>query len=462
MRATNCRLGLLFSITFFAASIAVNNDKAADRTKKHFSLFSVVTFKNDECTSESSLTGGARQGTCYSTTECNDKNGMKSGNCASGFGVCCLFIENSGASATVQQNRTYLRNSEYPNVKAATAAETIAYTMQKMTSDICQIRLDFNAFVIAGPANTKENVPGTTSTSHCNADQMTLVQTGGDEMPIICGSITGEHLYVDLGMAAADTSVLQIKTYLIAAAPGATIANRIWDIKTSQIECYASYRAPQGCHRYFTQDYGKIISLNFLWVTGTTRTDQSATAGQNTGVELAGQKINTCIRRSKGMCCVEYQVCQTYAGIALTQTIGTLGTNLGTEGIYSEGWSIDTQTGPFVIDGTEDNVGMVDTQCSGDYVEVPSSWSGACNGMSSRVTINTRYCGARFGANFMASITIMAHGPVCDCSEPFNVRHHSDLSDDLGGTARVAQDDAQALIPHRGFCLDFTQQPCYF
>ena len=27
---------------------------------------------------------GARAGTCYSTTECSDKSGMASGNCASG------------------------------------------------------------------------------------------------------------------------------------------------------------------------------------------------------------------------------------------------------------------------------------------------------------------------------------------------------------------------------------------
>ena len=29
-------------------------------------------------------------GTCYSSWECDDKNGEASGNCASGFGRCCV------------------------------------------------------------------------------------------------------------------------------------------------------------------------------------------------------------------------------------------------------------------------------------------------------------------------------------------------------------------------------------
>ena len=49
------------------------------------SLFSVVHFKNKECTATSGLTG-----TCYSSTDCSDNGGTASGNCAAGFGVCCV------------------------------------------------------------------------------------------------------------------------------------------------------------------------------------------------------------------------------------------------------------------------------------------------------------------------------------------------------------------------------------
>merc|ERR1712141_835413 len=124
--------------------ILAAEDLSVDRTQKHFSLFSVVTFKNEECTSETTLTGGARKGTCYTTTECSDKSGLKSGNCASGFGVCCVFIDNGSATKTFTENRTHIRNSEYPSYATATAkANSIIYTIDKAQDDICQVRLDF-------------------------------------------------------------------------------------------------------------------------------------------------------------------------------------------------------------------------------------------------------------------------------------------------------------------------------
>ena len=49
------------------------------------SLFTIVSFKNDACTS---LTGN--NGTCYSSKDCIKQGGIRSGTCSSGFGVCCL------------------------------------------------------------------------------------------------------------------------------------------------------------------------------------------------------------------------------------------------------------------------------------------------------------------------------------------------------------------------------------
>ena len=54
---------------------------------KLFSLFSVVAFPNDECTTDTNSV----RGVCYSDDDCGTKGGTASGTCASGFGVCCLF-----------------------------------------------------------------------------------------------------------------------------------------------------------------------------------------------------------------------------------------------------------------------------------------------------------------------------------------------------------------------------------
>ena len=77
-----------------------------------FSLFSVVSFPNDACTSQSdnSMQGKCEQslpkiscflnkvrplsGVCYSQDDCSDKGGSADGNCANGFGVCCMIRYN--------------------------------------------------------------------------------------------------------------------------------------------------------------------------------------------------------------------------------------------------------------------------------------------------------------------------------------------------------------------------------
>ena len=55
-----------------------------------FSLFSVVTFPNKECTT---LMTPAMSGVCVTSEECQNSGNTiatASGNCASGFGVCCF------------------------------------------------------------------------------------------------------------------------------------------------------------------------------------------------------------------------------------------------------------------------------------------------------------------------------------------------------------------------------------
>ena len=53
-----------------------------------FSLFNIVSFPNEECTTKST---NEPKGTCMTLDECNGQGGTSSANCASGFGVCCYF-----------------------------------------------------------------------------------------------------------------------------------------------------------------------------------------------------------------------------------------------------------------------------------------------------------------------------------------------------------------------------------
>jgi len=451
-------MNYIFFTLAWVCVVAVKEEKLA----KHFSLFSVVTFGNEECTSSSSISGGATTGTCYSSTECSDKSGMASGNCANGFGVCCVFLNTAAASATITENRTRVRNSEFPSIATATTAQTMIYTVNKMKDDICQIRLDFGTFIIAGPSVTTENfaTKSTTTGSLCQ-DSLTLTTTDvstitSTNIGVLCGMLTGEHLYVDLSPTASDALTATLTT-LVSGTLTPAIAARVWDIKFSQIECHATYKAPDGCQRYFMGESGKLITMNFGRVTGATR----AANAQNAGVELGLHRIKSCIRRAAHACCVEYQLCTSYNGISLGDV--TAGVANAGNGIFSEAFIIDTDSTPWVIAIDDVNQGHVDAMCTGDYVEIPSSMSRTCGAMygSYLGTMNTRYCGSKFGANLAKSPAGTAGSTsVCDCSEPFSVTFSADDRSDGGATGTDNIANVAAAIP-RGACIDFKQTPCY-
>ena len=55
---------------------------------EQLSVFTVVAFPNEQC---QVVSDKVTKGTCMTSTECTDFAGTKDGNCAGGFGVCCLI-----------------------------------------------------------------------------------------------------------------------------------------------------------------------------------------------------------------------------------------------------------------------------------------------------------------------------------------------------------------------------------
>lgn len=453
---------LIFGFCYLNAVSCESTDGL--RNQKHFSLFSVVTFQNEECASETTFTGGQVTGTCYTATECSDKDGTKSGNCAAGFGVCCTFIYKQLVSTTISENRTYLQNPLYPADETSGAGTTTVFTIAKMQDDICQLRLDFEYFSIAGPGGTGE-AGVTEQDGNCN-DKLTSVVSGGAVVPTLCGVMTGAHLYMDMGMVSSDTAVLSLilaSTTITAGTTGITVANafRRYRIKTSQIPCWATYRAPDGCNQYFMSAVGQIVSPNFGKVpAGTSQGNNQL----NSGIDLMNINVKYCIRREKGSCCMLYQVCNSYAGITLTTIIAGGTAANGEAGLISESWSFHTwlkQAGTeAIIAAAGNDVGLTDGACSTDYVEIPDSQTGFKSYGSAHGT-NTRYCGHRFGA--APSITAIAgnnnHSPVWDCTEPFEVSYFTDQFND-NGEQGAEQTPPNGLVNLRGMCLDFSQEYC--
>merc|ERR1719192_3268261 len=115
-------MNLLFFLFLFiglSQSEGTNNEvEGQNRAQKVFSLFTVVTFPNDQCTTKSDTT---MKGTCYSESECTSKGGTVDGNCAAGFGVCCMFTL-STCGSTISQNCTYIQNPSYPTTFSTTGS----------------------------------------------------------------------------------------------------------------------------------------------------------------------------------------------------------------------------------------------------------------------------------------------------------------------------------------------------
>merc|ERR1712110_922142 len=135
---------LPFLICLFVFSSA--NEVEQKKDSRQFSLFSIVTFKNDECSATS--TSGLK-GVCMTSTECSSV-GTADGNCASAFGVCCI-IKTSTCGGSVTKNSSYIENPSYPSSYSTTG--DCSFTVTRCSTEICQVRLDMFKVVLQQPAS---------------------------------------------------------------------------------------------------------------------------------------------------------------------------------------------------------------------------------------------------------------------------------------------------------------------
>merc|ERR1712018_33324 len=180
---------------------------------KSFSIFNVVQFKNEACVSTSTTMGsGNRNGTCYTSEECEDKNGKAEGNCASGFGVCCVFLQKE-CGTTIDQNCTYVQNEDYPT--AVTATGDCEYKIEKCDKDICTVRLDFEQFNIHSWTLAAADAVNEVNYVCEDSFAIAVSPATGLTIPPLCGQNTGQHMYIELGT---DDSASATMTFTFAAA----------------------------------------------------------------------------------------------------------------------------------------------------------------------------------------------------------------------------------------------------
>jgi len=372
------------------------------RLEKSFSLFSVLKWKNSACQAVSDTT---LQGVCYTQQECDDLGGTADGNCAAGFGTCCI-VTVSGTTAnpggTVTQNCTFIENVDFPSAEANTA--TYTYTVTKCSTEICQIRLDFLTANLAQP---------TAGTGVCTGDTFAVTAGGGGDIPTLCGELSGQHMYFDAGITnSAGTVTINTNT---ANAAGGT---KSWRIKVSQIECSSSVRAPNGCLQYYLENVNTISSFN--WDGLSTRT---GTAGGT----LASVDYRACIRQNKGMCTVEWSPATVTAGDSFDLPV--LAANQAANGANAQ----------HQIAGCASITAAIGTLTAGEsFVQIPGAV------ITNSPSLDT-FCGSQLSSHVSTAGTGAAvSSAVIATGIPFDIRYVA-----FGNQGNQA-----------GFSLQATQVPC--
>jgi len=384
---------LLLVIQHCSAYTRTNQtDGDNNRTKKTLSVFNVVTFPNTPCGGTSGYNG-----TCYTASECSSKGGTASGDCASSFGVCCIFSLSCGG--TTSENNTYAIINSY---SISSDSDPCSYTVCKLNTDVCKLRIDFDTMVLQGPYDTTTAAADGPKLGDCIYDTLTVTNPGGPAPPTICGYNTGQHMFVPASSGCNNINI-DIDT-------GTTTTTRKWQIKVTQFECGNQMAPEQDCLQYFTAQKGTIATFNW---------DTSATTVAATQVHLSSQFYDICIRRQKSYCslCLSPEISPSSTGSA-----GSYGVGSSSDGTNSKSAVGSTCTG---LTTQPADTGY------GDYIEIANLQPTI--GSAGTITTVNRLCGALFNAISAGGET--AHATACSWATPFKIGVHFDEGESLVATA---------------------------
>ncbi|KAL1502846.1 hypothetical protein ABEB36_007930 [Hypothenemus hampei] len=296
---------LLFDNT---ASLWDLKNKTINKIKQFFGLFTVIKFNNVECNATN--WAGTWQGACLSSIECTQQAGLAMGNCANGYGVCCVFRGTCGDWS--KRNCTYFKSPNYPDYYpsdggVALPTTTMAsptpdprkhwyqwfgdfgrqmddsdatlckFQIYKANENVQQFRIDFIDLDLTGPIN------GT-----CLDERLIIMgQNSNDQIPVICGYNTGQHVYVDVSELNGPLQIMVLSN---------SASRKRFKIKICQYtdSCYTSQ---SNCLQYFTGTTGIIQSFNY---------DQAAMFNRSTPGYFNNLNYAICIRREAGYCTITF------------------------------------------------------------------------------------------------------------------------------------------------------------
>lgn len=414
---------LLFCCCIFVGS-SYGSPFEDERNQRTFSLFNVVKFKNTGCQSTSD---GNLQGVCYTKQECEDLGGTGEGNCAAAFGVCCIITvsgTDAACAGTITQNCSYIESPAFPAARAM--AGNCVYMINRCSSEICQIRLDFVAATLAQPLAAAAVAPAAGNIGDCGnigaTDALVLAPGAGNAniVPVLCGTLTGQHVYLEASRTVDLAATVTINNIM----GGQINGMRSWRIKVSQIECSSRMKAPQGCLQYFTGSQNTIKSFN-----------HDGSFACITGCQISSQDYRACFRQEAGMCGMQFTQSTLDAGKDAF-SLDAAGGNPAMQAMAASLSANCAMNGAAVCGAAAANT------CS--YVQIPGASLNKATGNSDM------FCGELL--NPLNAATIVGGAAVTTVRKPFELRAVV-----VGNTANGATAPNAGLA---GFSLDATQTPC--
>ena len=128
-------------------------------------------------------------------------------------------------------------------------------------------------------AGVLQQVQASLST-RCLIDTFQITNPGGSTPPTICGTNTGEHMYVD------SSELCNLLEFNFGSAT--TTAARQFSIKVTQISCDSELLPPEGCTQYFFGNTNDVV--------------QTYNFDNGNGLHLANQNQAICVRQERGNC----------------------------------------------------------------------------------------------------------------------------------------------------------------
>jgi len=384
-----CFIGLLFFLVIQHA-ITIDGEKIP-----RISLFNVVTFPNVNCVGT-----GSKNGTCYTKEQCKDRDGTEMGECAQGYGICCLISLSCGGRSN--ENITYMEMTT-----TTAPPKSCEYELCPANTNVARIRLDFEIFTIEGPSTQFDPIntsgaPGLRggAVGDCRTDSFSVSGTQFTP-PVICGTNAGQHVYVDV-VSGCIKPEFQFGT--------SVTKSRKYTLKATQYVAGEEMGGPPGCMQYFTSTTGTVRSFNFP-------SSQTSIKDNSAITHLSEQYYDICFRRAAKNC----RLCFTPE---VENAAGTVPSSFGLS-----------------KSSATTNYGVTGTNCDGDFLIIPQMVNAATtNPIRTNVQPNIdRICGRRFTTNTGAKTT----QTICTSRVPFAIKFRADQDETtkFKGSITLANDE---------------------